>query len=68
MKLLLLLAIASTGIIMASCNKNYNCYCHEKLNNKDTVFVKPQKERSQKRAKIACENLSDSSGKCSLNK
>ncbi|MES2514203.1 MAG: hypothetical protein V4580_08655 [Bacteroidota bacterium] len=68
MKKMMMLAIASSGFVMASCNKNYNCYCNQQLNNQDTVMIYVQKERSAKKAKQACENLSDSSGNCSLNK
>jgi uncharacterized CHY-type Zn-finger protein len=67
MKKLLMLAIASAAIAMGSCNKDYKCYCHQQLNNKDTVLVNYQKERSIKNAKRSCENMSDSGGKCSLN-
>ncbi len=66
MKQLLLLAIASTGFFMGSCNKDYKCYCKQQLNNRDTVFVYIQKEKSLKKAKTSCQNLSDSGGNCSL--
>ncbi|MES2762394.1 MAG: hypothetical protein V4677_09305 [Bacteroidota bacterium] len=67
MKKTIMLAIASAGLAMASCNKNYNCYCHQQLNDRDTVFVHSQKERSLNKAKRSCENISDSSSDCSLN-
>jgi hypothetical protein len=60
-------ALVCLGLAMFSCNKNYNCYCKEKLNDKDTVFIKPVKERNKAKAKTACENMSDSMGECSLN-
>jgi hypothetical protein len=68
MKKMMMLAVASTGFVVASCNKNYDCYCHEQLNNQDTVIVYSQKERSAKKAKQSCENMSDSGSSCSMNK
>ena len=62
-----MLALTGTGFAMASCNKDYKCYCHQQLNNKDTVLVYYQKERTVKNAERSCENISDSSGECSLN-
>ncbi len=68
MKKILILALTGTGFAIGSCNKSYNCYCHEQVNDKDTVFVYSQKERSVKKAERSCENMSDSDGKCTLNK
>ncbi len=67
MKTIMILAIAGAGVAMLSCNKEYKCYCHEKIwPNKDTVLVSYQKERSEKNARRSCENRSDSGSQCAL--
>lgn len=60
--------MASAGFAITSCNKDYSCYCHEPLNNKDTVLTWTVREKSARTAKQVCENLSDTYSKCALNK
>jgi hypothetical protein len=67
MKTIIIPSLVCLGLAIFSCNKNHNCYCKEKLNGRDTVFIKQVRERSDTKAKTACENMSDSNGNCSIN-